>query len=114
MPSKTLGLIAAALLISATLAFAGDVPVPAAETLASQPAPAEPQPTTAETAQPVVQNLALIPELATQQTGEAAATGVSKGESCGGATCGTFEYCCNPSCSICVLYGMSCTQQSCN
>lgn len=36
------------------------------------------------------------------------------GQSCGGAICGKFEYCCNPSCSICVPFGMSCTQEACN
>ncbi len=36
------------------------------------------------------------------------------GQSCGGAICGRGEYCCNPSCSICVPLGWSCTQQSCN
>ena len=36
------------------------------------------------------------------------------GEQCGGVVCGKFLYCCNPSCSICVPYGWSCTQQSCN
>ena len=36
------------------------------------------------------------------------------GEQCGGVTCPKFQYCCNPSCSRCVLYGMSCTQESCN
>ncbi len=36
------------------------------------------------------------------------------GQSCGGAICGKGQYCCNPSCSICVPYGWSCTQQSCN
>jgi len=35
------------------------------------------------------------------------------GQNCGGVTCGLFQYCCNPSCGICVYYGMSCTQQSC-
>ena len=37
----------------------------------------------------------------------------SGGQNCGGVTCGLFQYCCNPSCGICVYYGMSCTQQSC-
>lgn len=36
------------------------------------------------------------------------------GGSCGGTTCGAFQYCCNPSCGTCVYFGMSCTQQSCN
>lgn len=35
------------------------------------------------------------------------------GQVCGGVTCGRGEYCCNPSCNICVPYGWSCTQQSC-
>ena len=35
------------------------------------------------------------------------------GANCGGVTCGAFQYCCNPSCGICVYYGMSCTQESC-
>ena len=35
------------------------------------------------------------------------------GAYCGGVTCGLFQYCCNPSCGICVFYGMSCTQESC-
>jgi hypothetical protein len=36
------------------------------------------------------------------------------GEPCGGIICPKGKYCCNPSCNICVLPGMSCTQQSCN
>ena len=36
------------------------------------------------------------------------------GQSCGGAICGRGKYCCNPSCSICVPFGWSCTQESCN
>ncbi|MCP3956838.1 MAG: hypothetical protein GY719_03190 [bacterium] len=36
------------------------------------------------------------------------------GELCGGVVCPKFTYCCNPSCSRCVFYGMSCTQESCN
>lgn len=35
------------------------------------------------------------------------------GANCGGVTCGLFQYCCNPSCGICVYYGMNCTQESC-
>lgn len=38
----------------------------------------------------------------------------SGGEPCGGVICGPFEYCCNPTCNACVLYGMSCTQEVCN
>jgi len=41
-------------------------------------------------------------------------TNLTAGELCGGVICGRGEYCCNPSCSTCVLIGMSCTQQSCN
>lgn len=36
------------------------------------------------------------------------------GQTCGGAVCGRGEYCCNPSCSRCVPFGWSCTQESCN
>jgi hypothetical protein len=36
------------------------------------------------------------------------------GEQCGGVICGKGTYCCNPSCSRCVLFGMSCTQEACN
>ena len=36
------------------------------------------------------------------------------GENCGGVVCPKFTYCCNASCSRCVPYGMSCTQESCN
>jgi hypothetical protein len=39
---------------------------------------------------------------------------LAAGEFCGGVFCGKFEYCCNPSCALCVPFGMSCTQQSCN
>jgi len=35
------------------------------------------------------------------------------GESCGGVICGKGTYCCNPSCGVCVPYGMSCPQVSC-
>lgn len=35
------------------------------------------------------------------------------GQACGGATCGPFEYCCNPTCSLCLPYGMSCKQVAC-
>jgi hypothetical protein len=35
------------------------------------------------------------------------------GQQCGGAVCGKFEYCCNPTCSLCLPYGMSCTQIAC-
>ena len=34
-------------------------------------------------------------------------------ETCGGVVCGKGQYCCNASCGICVLKGMSCTQQAC-
>ena len=34
--------------------------------------------------------------------------------SCGGSTCPSGTYCCNPSCGICVPKGYSCTQQACN
>ena len=34
--------------------------------------------------------------------------------SCGGNICGKKEYCCNASCGICVPFGWSCTQESCN
>ncbi len=36
------------------------------------------------------------------------------GEQCGGVICPKGTYCCNPTCNACVLFGMSCTQQSCN
>lgn len=36
------------------------------------------------------------------------------GQPCGGVICGPFEYCCNPTCNTCVLYGMECTMESCN
>ena len=36
------------------------------------------------------------------------------GEPCGGVTCPKGTYCCNPTCNMCVLPGMSCTQQVCN
>jgi len=42
-----------------------------------------------------------------------AARPIGGGQLCGGNVCGKFKYCCNPSCGICVYYGMSCTQQSC-
>lgn len=35
------------------------------------------------------------------------------GEICGSRICGKGTYCCNASCSMCVLVGMSCTQQAC-
>jgi predicted lysophospholipase L1 biosynthesis ABC-type transport system permease subunit len=36
------------------------------------------------------------------------------GEFCGGVFCGKFTYCCNPTCALCVPYGMSCTMEACN
>ncbi len=33
---------------------------------------------------------------------------------CGGNTCGTGEFCCNPSCGICAPEGGFCTQQVCD
>ncbi|MEM6931232.1 MAG: hypothetical protein AAF602_30150 [Myxococcota bacterium] len=36
------------------------------------------------------------------------------GAPCGEATCGLGEYCCNASCSACVPFGASCTQEVCN
>jgi hypothetical protein len=36
------------------------------------------------------------------------------GEICGSKICGKGTYCCNASCSNCVPFGMSCTQQACN
>lgn len=36
------------------------------------------------------------------------------GEPCGGVICSKGTYCCNPTCNMCVLPGMSCTQQVCN
>ena len=38
---------------------------------------------------------------------------VAEGVSCGEATCGAGEECCNPSCGICVEPGGACTQQLC-
>jgi hypothetical protein len=35
------------------------------------------------------------------------------GEICGSKICGKGTYCCNASCSLCVQFGMSCTQQVC-
>lgn len=36
------------------------------------------------------------------------------GEICGSKICGKGTYCCNASCSRCVPFGMSCTQEACN
>lgn len=36
------------------------------------------------------------------------------GQQCGGAICGKGTYCCNPTCSLCLPFNMSCTQQVCN
>ena len=33
--------------------------------------------------------------------------------SCGNTVCEAGTYCCNPSCGVCVLPGMSCTMQVC-
>lgn len=35
------------------------------------------------------------------------------GEICGSKICGKGTYCCNASCSLCVRFDMSCTQQVC-
>lgn len=35
------------------------------------------------------------------------------GEICGGVICGKGTYCCNPTCSLCLPFTMSCTQQAC-
>jgi hypothetical protein len=39
---------------------------------------------------------------------------VGGGGVCGGRTCGAGEYCCNPTCSQCEPFGVSCTQQTCD
>ena len=36
------------------------------------------------------------------------------GETCGEAVCSFGEYCCNESCSACVPFGASCTQEVCD
>lgn len=36
------------------------------------------------------------------------------GEICGSKICGKGTYCCNASCSLCVRFDMSCTQQVCS
>ncbi|HEX2164138.1 MAG TPA: hypothetical protein VHM02_09335 [Thermoanaerobaculia bacterium] len=36
------------------------------------------------------------------------------GEVCGSKICGKGTYCCNASCSRCVPFGMSCTQEACS
>jgi len=49
--------------------------------------------------------------------GKSASTGGSSGTStpCGSATCGSGEYCCNPSCSICApLNGGGCITMACS
>lgn len=40
--------------------------------------------------------------------------GLTIGQQCGGAVCGKGTYCCNPTCSLCLPFGMSCTQEVCN
>ena len=107
MSRKTLVLFAAVLITLTTFAFAGDTPEPAAQ-------PAQPQ-TTADAVEPTADVDAAVTTDTLPATCSAAPFGdLQAGASCGGVTCGAGEYCCNPSCSRCVPFGMSCTQESCN
>lgn len=107
MSKKTLVLFAAVLITLTTFAFAGDMPEPTAQ-------PAQPQ-TTADAAEPTAAADATVTTETLPAACSAAAFGdLQAGASCGSATCGAGEYCCNPSCSRCVLFGMSCTQEACN
>ncbi len=109
MRSKTLGLFAVTLLISVALAFAGETPAPAPE---AAPRAAAQEPAALEGASVELPQVVQLP--AEETCSASASSAPEAGESCGGTICGTFEYCCNPSCGTCVFYGMSCTQQSCN
>lgn len=115
MHRKSLVLFAAVLVTLATFAFAGDTPEPTAQ----------PQ-TTANAAEPTVDATAadatattaidatVTTEILPAACSAATFLDLKAGASCGGATCGAGEYCCNPSCSRCVPFGMGCTQESCN
>lgn len=106
-------IVSLAMVFLALPALADDAAAPEAspvqqETAAPQPS-VEASPS-ADSSTPAVQEAAFNP-LASEpfQDLEPAA-----GASCGGVICSKFTYCCNPSCALCVPYGMSCTQESCN
>ena len=111
MRSKTFVILTAVLWTFAALTFAGEAPQPADQ----QPAVADAQElatadsTTgdAESAAPGLQPAG--EEVCPAPVFEAGLVG----EPCGGTVCGVKEYCCNPTCSLCLPYGMSCTQQAC-
>ena len=115
MRSKTLGLFALTLLVSATFAFASEIPTPASEEATLEgPQVAPQQPVASENKTIDITGPLQTVQLGTEEACSATSSTKKSGESCGGVTCGPFQYCCNPSCNICVSYGMSCTQQSCN
>jgi hypothetical protein len=117
MRKLTVLALAVAVALLALPAFAADVPATAV--------PAEPS---AAAAQVAVQPQALPLDLAataTDATGECAAPQATldaagtpepeflSGEQCGAVVCGKFKYCCNPTCNLCLPYGLSCTLETC-
>ncbi len=102
-----------AIVLLAFPVLASDAPTAqaeASEKAVEQDAPDKTAPASCESASEATQDAAALPFGAQpfQELQPAA------GGSCGGAVCGKFEWCCNPSCSRCVLIGMQCTQESCN
>ncbi len=101
MKHVMLALVMALVLGVAGVAWAAEAPVEQA------------QPEQAQMAQAAAQESMTADEWLAAQA-EVLPGAIFAGEQCGGVICPKFQYCCNPSCNICVPYGWSCTQQSCN
>ncbi|MEE8526392.1 MAG: hypothetical protein V3T72_20850 [Thermoanaerobaculia bacterium] len=112
---KKLFILPLAMALLAFPALADDAapaPEPSAvqQETAPQPSTEVAQPASCESSVSAAQKAAFAPLASEPFQGLQPAAGAS----CGGAICGKFEYCCNPSCALCVPLGMSCTQESCN
>ena len=117
---KTFFLLVSALVLSALPAIADEAALPVPEPVTvEQPAEPVPQEPAVNEELPAVESSSESTE-ARSETVNPLATDpfqnltLTAGQSCGSATCGKFEYCCNPTCNLCVPFGMSCTQEVCN